>query len=147
MGRRTVPQLGRPLAQPSPSPFAVNKGTRAGTPAPHLTATPEDAVLIRKIIERAKGLVKERERQDPDWADMKIDWLSLAMDITACHLNGCPLRLEQLLAFADADFGHDVFGIRRYMNRATGHLLSHFRPRCAKSEAEQAREAIEQGRQ
>ena len=51
------------------------------------------------------------------------------MDITACHLNGCPLRLEELLNANDASFGHDVFGIRRYLDRKTGKLTGFFDPR------------------
>jgi hypothetical protein len=50
------------------------------------------------------------------------------MDITATHLNGAPLQLQQLLAAADGDFAHDVFGIRQWLNRDTGQL-GPFNPR------------------
>jgi hypothetical protein len=53
------------------------------------------------------------------------------MDITACHLNGCPLRLGELLGADDANFAHDVFGIRRHLNRETGKLEDCFCPRYA----------------
>ena len=53
------------------------------------------------------------------------------MDITACHLNGCPLELENLLNTDDFNFAHDVFGIRRHLNRQTGQLENHFLPRYA----------------
>lgn len=51
------------------------------------------------------------------------------MDITACHANGNPLRLAELLKADDGNFGHDVFGIRRFIDRTTGRLMGHFRPR------------------
>lgn len=53
------------------------------------------------------------------------------MDIVATHANGCRLRLEELLHADDANFGHDVFGIRRYLNRETGELTGCFVPRFA----------------
>lgn len=51
------------------------------------------------------------------------------MDIRACHANGTPLRLEELLRADDGNFGHDVFGIRRYIDRTTGQLTDCFLPR------------------
>ena len=77
----------------------------------------EDAGLICLIVSRAM-------RHYPD-----LDEQSLSMDITACHLNGCPLRLEALEMANDFDFIHDVFGIRHHMDRRTGKLMNHFRPR------------------
>ena len=53
------------------------------------------------------------------------------MDLTACHLNGCPLDLPKLMNARDSDFGHDVLGIRRYINRTTGQLEEQFVLRCA----------------
>jgi hypothetical protein len=55
--------------------------------------------------------------------------VTAAMDITAVHANGCPLRLGELLAAEPFDFAHDVFGIRRHLNRKTGQLEDHFMPR------------------
>lgn len=52
------------------------------------------------------------------------------LDIEACHKN-CPLRLDDLLAADDFNFGHDVFGINRHLNRDTCELENHFRPRFA----------------
>lgn len=51
------------------------------------------------------------------------------MDIIACHANGNPLKLAELLAADDGNFGHDVFGIRRHINRETGKLEGCFVPR------------------
>jgi hypothetical protein len=59
-------------------------------------------------------------------------WRNLLMDITACHCNGCPLDLDELLICRDSDLGHDIGGIQRYLNRETGKLENHFVPRCAK---------------
>ncbi len=58
------------------------------------------------------------------------------MDITAAHCNGCPLDLPGLLAADAFTFSHDVFGIRRHLNRDTGEMMGCFVPRCcAKAEA------------
>jgi hypothetical protein len=46
--------------------------------------------------------------------------VSLAMEITACHLNGCPLRLEDLLKSSYDDFMQDIMIIRKNLNRTTG---------------------------
>jgi hypothetical protein len=54
------------------------------------------------------------------------------MDITAAHANGCPLRLSELLVAKPFDFAHDVFGIRRHLNRETGQLENCFVPRYAR---------------
>lgn len=79
-------------------------------------ATKEEVITISRIVERAD--IENR--------------LSLTMDLSACHANGCPLDLEKLLAFDDFNFYHDIWGIRRHLNRTTGKLENCFLPRCAK---------------
>lgn len=86
--------------------------------------TKKDSRLIRAIVDRAMAIFEA----DPDITYSKSD---CHMDIRACHVNGCELDLERLLSFPDADFGHDVFGIRRYIDRDTGKLTDYFVPRCA----------------
>ena len=56
---------------------------------------------------------------------------NLEMDITATHLNGCPLDLPKLLAAPDFDFVHDICGIAEHLDRHTGQLADCFLPRCA----------------
>ena len=53
------------------------------------------------------------------------------MDIDACHCNGCPLKLQELLDADDFNFAHDVFGIRSNINRKSGELENCFLPRYA----------------
>lgn len=84
-------------------------------------ASPDDATLIEKIVDRAKA----------NWP--KIDRLEITMDLTACHANGNPLRLADLLAANDFDFIHDVYGIRVHLNRRTGRLGDHFTPRYSQN--------------
>jgi hypothetical protein len=83
-----------------------------------------DASVIAQIADRALGLGV------PGWA--KLDF---AMDITACHANGNPLRLQALLDADDFNFMHDVLGIRRHLDRDTGRLLNHFSPRFSRRDA------------
>lgn len=84
--------------------------------------TKEENDLINKIVKRFSSLHPEYR----DWEQ------GLEMDITATHLNGCPIDLEQLLTAPDFDFNHDVAGIHHHLDRTTGKLTSCFIPRCAK---------------
>jgi hypothetical protein len=87
-------------------------------------ATKEDMVLIDKIAKRGFKIMMK-------WYCKKID---LEMDITATHLNGCPLNLNKLLQADDFDFYHDIQGIYRHLDRETGELRDCFLPRCAQPE-------------
>lgn len=81
--------------------------------------------LIDACVERAgKMAVKEGMAWDDDIAK------ELNMDLSACHCNGTPMDFAKLLAAEDHHFGHDVWGIRRFMDRETGKLLKNFSPRC-----------------
>lgn len=86
--------------------------------------TERQAELVKKCVKRAMRLA-ERE-------DIEYDAIDASMDLTACHANGCKLDFKKLFDFPHSDFGHDVFGIRRHLDRATGKLGSNFLPRCAK---------------
>lgn len=61
------------------------------------------------------------------------------MDLSACHANGCPMDFDKLASADDFNFAHDVFGIRRHINRITGELEDCFVPRCALSDKDAAR--------
>jgi len=87
-------------------------------------ATKEESILIGAIVRRYVAIAKEQGQKLPDA-------VSLAMDITACHANGCPLELETLYKFDDFNFVHDVSGIRNTLNRSNGELTNNFLPRCA----------------
>lgn len=82
--------------------------------------TKKDILVISKIANRAIALRPQK----------KID---LEMDITACHLNGCPLDLERMLKADDFNFMHDISGISSHIDRTTGKLLNCFLPRFAKT--------------
>ena len=86
--------------------------------------TREDTLKIMEIMDRAEELANEVGATTPDR-------MTLSMDLTAAHLHG-PLDLEQLLAFPEGDFLHDVYGIERHIDRTTGDLGT-FLPRCAKA--------------
>ncbi|GAD26436.1 hypothetical protein Gbth_017_148 [Gluconobacter thailandicus F149-1 = NBRC 100600] len=82
--------------------------------------TPDEALVIGKIVSRYLKLVK-RHGQDEE--------LQSRMDITACHANGCRLRLAELLVANDFNFMHDCVGIERHLCRQTGALKGLYRPR------------------
>jgi len=89
------------------------------------TISPQDFDLVIRI---AKRYEREHGRLDPQ------AWKGLIMDLNACHSNGCPLDLPSLLVGNMEDFGHDVGGIQKYIDRETGKLTQCFVPRHAKKE-------------
>lgn len=94
---------------------------RAQEQFPSFTASRYELGIMRKIADRA-------------WA---IDWLrssyrqfsDLLMDIEAVHCNGNQLRLDELLAADEFNFGHDMSGICNCLDRSTGKLTRGFSPR------------------
>lgn len=83
----------------------------------------DDGALISRIALRAARWARDH---GGFWSV-----LDASMDVTAAHANGCPLRLADLLDADDSNFAHDVFGIRRYIDRNTGHIVGGFWPRFA----------------
>ena len=79
-----------------------------------------EASLIKQIVHRT-----QREGAYYD------DKLNMEMDITAVHLNGCPLDLRKFLECSSNDFAHDIFGIANHIDRRTGTLKGGFIPLCA----------------
>jgi len=79
--------------------------------------------IIDRIAIRAYLMAKE--------ASIEYSHHDALMDVTATHLNGCKLKLRELATAPNFDFGHDVFGIRRHLNRETGQLQDCFVPRYA----------------
>ena len=86
------------------------------------SVTAGDRQLIDAIVDRAKRLYRQTTKRN-------LDTLECQMDVTACHANGNPLRLADLLVADDFNFGHDVFGISRHIDRSSGALLDCFVPR------------------
>ena len=80
-----------------------------------------EARLIAKIANRAVIMAANN--------GVKYPFMDCEMDVTAVHCNGCTLNLERLLAADDFNFAHDVFGIRRHIDRETGKLQNCFLPR------------------
>ena len=87
----------------------------------------KDFKLIVQIAERV-------QKEFPNYPD---DRRTLIMDLNACHANGCPLQLAELLIADRFDFSHDIYGIRKAINRITGKLTEDcFVPRYAQPEVE-----------
>lgn len=89
----------------------------------------EEQDVIFKIVNRVKA--SNLFCRGPEARDI----LSLSMDLTAVHANGCPLDLDRLLVADEFDFVHDIVGIVRNLNRSTGKLSCHFHPRFARPAA------------
>ena len=84
----------------------------------------EDTDLVVKIARRAIAMAEEKNNQ--------YEQITAVMDITDCQNNGAPLKLQELLDADSFNFAHDVFGIRRHIDRHTGHLQNCFLPRYSK---------------
>jgi hypothetical protein len=83
--------------------------------------------LMSQIADRAIAFAHE----------MGYDWYrkeDLMMDLNAFHTNAYKLDLEGLLAADLGDFGHDVFGINKYIDHDTGKTTECFVPRYALGE-------------
>ena len=87
----------------------------------NFTETRDEMEAQGKIAKRAVSMAKD--------LGFKYDQMTAIMDISACHSNGNPLKLQELLDADDFNFGHDVFGIRQHIDRETGQLQNCFVPR------------------
>lgn len=83
----------------------------------------ENFKRIGVIIRRAALIAAE--------SSISFNSHELEMDLAACHANGNPLDFEKLATAPNADLAHDVFGIRKYIDRRTGKLTECFVPRCS----------------
>jgi len=83
----------------------------------------DEQKIIVEIAKRAVKMAKE--------IDFNYKQMDAIMDIEACHCNGTPLKLTELLNADNFNFAHDVFGIRTNINRKTGKLENCFLPRYA----------------
>jgi hypothetical protein len=90
---------------------------------PQFNASKYEADIINQIANRAVKMAAD--------LGVKYDKMTATMDITACHCNGMPLALDKLLAADDGNFGHDIFGIRRFINRRDCSIGGCFVPRCS----------------
>lgn len=90
---------------------------------PKFSATRDEMIIIAGIATRAAQMA--------DRLGVDYEQRDALMDIDACHSNGCRLDLTKLLKSDNANFSHDVFGIRRFIDRSTGKLTGCFVPRCA----------------
>lgn len=104
--------------------MATAEKTTRITHGPKFSATRAEIILISQIAARAVAMAAQ--------LGFAYKHQDAMMDIEACHSNGCPLKLDELLSTDDGNFGHDVFGIRRFIDRETGILGGGFFPRFAR---------------
>jgi hypothetical protein len=84
----------------------------------------EELDIIDEIATRALDLARD--------ANVRIKKQEIVMDIAACHLVACPLDLYRMLVADAGNFGHDVFGIRKHLNRESLQMMDCFIPRFAR---------------
>lgn len=83
----------------------------------------EDMDKIIKVLDRFEAKISHHDRKET------------LFDLMNCQSGKCLLDLDELLAFDDMDFFHDLNGIKIYIDRRTGFMGGDFVPRCAKDEA------------
>lgn len=81
----------------------------------------QESELIDSIALRAEALARR--------LGVKYTRGDANMDITCVHVNIRPLRLAELASADEGNFGHDVFGIRRHLDRENAKLMLCFVPR------------------
>ena len=79
----------------------------------------QESELIIMIAERALAMSRS----------YSVQYSNIQAGTITCHLNANPLNLRELLDADDYNFAHDIFGIRRHLDRNTGELTGGFRPR------------------
>ena len=84
----------------------------------------QDMQLIGQIMQRAMEYHK-------DHTSLNADHMLVAVDITALHCNGTPLKLLQFLMCDKTDFIAEFTGIQKHIDRATGQLRGEWRPMFA----------------
>lgn len=88
--------------------------------------TPADtAKLLALVANRAARMDLKHNKHNAE------DLISWEMTIYHGH-RAIPMDLEYLLGFDDFNFAHDVFGLRRHLNRETLKVENCFVPRSAK---------------
>jgi len=97
--------------------------TNWGHPMLDFETSPEDSKKLTQVMLRAASVM--------NFDLYSVDRLTVCMDLTACHTQGCPLNLEGLLTASTADLVHDVVGIITHIDRKTGKLQNKFFPRYA----------------
>lgn len=99
------------------------------------TATSAEREIIERVAKRAIVLYRKHN------PDTDIDELDIQMDLEACHCNGCPLRLADMVQADDFNLMHDISGINVHLNHDTGKLEGWFLPRFADMERRASRHA------
>lgn len=104
--------------------------------AVNLNLTPIEHVMVRRIAERIANEVNAALKGSPGAGlirDHFSDILNVSLAIAACHLNGCPLALEEMMrTWHRQAFVDDVMGIFYNLDRSTGKLTNGFRPMFVK---------------
>jgi len=88
----------------------------------------DERALVDRIAARAAGIGRDLGLTDDDLETQ------FQMDVTCVHNHICRLRLGEMADADDFNFGHDVLGIRRHLDRERIELRDFFVPRFAAPE-------------
>ena len=111
-------------SSPASSGMMIINLNKGGTMLDWMSITDQDINKLQLIMKRCIG-------------KFQGSWIDLEMDITAAHLAG-EISLQKLLEFEEADFMHDVHGIRRHIDRSSGKMRDCFLPRSYRAPEKKA---------
>lgn len=100
-----------------------------------VTRTPNERIALQfeRQREEARGRVigeiADRAVRLYEKHDVRIERLTVLLDVLTCHSKVQPLRLDDLLAADDYNFLHDIGGINRHLDRDAYRLGDGFLPR------------------
>nr|WP_053000316.1 hypothetical protein [Sphingomonas sp. Y57] len=97
------------------------------------TTTRAEMDQIAKIADRAEAL---------GLLTGSYDRMTLIMDLSATHANGCPMDFARLAEADDFNLTHDITGIANTIDRETGKLAGFFLPRFSAPKGPEALAAI-----
>lgn len=115
-------------------PAQCGELTRVEVPVSQSKNKPKNPMISFKTSKYETGLLSQITTRAVAMAiRYGVDYThqTCVMDLCACHANGNPLDLDAMLKMPDSDFAHDIFGIRRHIDRRTGKLGECFVPRCS----------------
>lgn len=94
----------------------------------------QNSIDIKKLS-RIKRIAARAVRLHKKLTGKKASRIQIILDLHQC-IKKYPVDLSRLLKAESGNFVHDVFGIRRHLDRKTGKLTGGFLPRIMFEEGE-----------
>ena len=87
-----------------------------------------DHMVYREALGLIEGIADRGIKMRLDYDGVLLRKADVMFSLIVTHANK-PLRLQEFLDADDGDFGHDFFGILKYLDPDTGEMTDCFVPR------------------